>query len=203
MSLAPLVVRAVQALAPALEAAVPQLVVWGELVEQWNRKIDLTAARTREELVDLLVADAALLATLLPEKASIVDVGTGAGAPGLGLALLRPDLQVTLVEPLQKRVSFLRTTVGTLDRADVKVVRSKGEDLATEGATFDVAMARATLPPPEWLALGSQLAPSGEVVVLLARGDAPSLPGRVLRLDTPYVWPLTGAERRVLVYANG
>jgi len=53
-----------------------------------------------------MLADAFVLAQLLPEKVSVVDVGTGAGGPALGLAFLRPDLAVTLVEPLAKRTSF-------------------------------------------------------------------------------------------------
>ncbi|WP_436623600.1 RsmG family class I SAM-dependent methyltransferase [Sorangium sp. So ce136] len=60
------------------------------------------------------LADARLLSEHVPEGRRVVDIGAEAGTPGLPLALLRPDLDVTLVEPLQKRVAFLRTATGTL-----------------------------------------------------------------------------------------
>ncbi len=143
--------------------AIEIIASWLALVRSWNARIDLTAARSDDELVDLMVADAAELAPRLPRLAGgarVVDVGTGAGAPGLALAALRPDLRVTLVEPLQKRVAFLRTVVGSVFPASARpeVVRGRGEDLVGK-APFAVAVSRATLAPPAWLAL----APAGDV----------------------------------------
>lgn len=178
-----------------------ELAVWVALVADWNRRIDLTAARSEDELVDLMVADAALLATHLSAAQSVIDVGTGAGAPGLGLALLRPSMAVTLVEPLQKRVAFLRTVTGGLPAGRrPRVVRGRGEDVAVRGERFDVAVSRATLAPPEWLALGVRLAP--EVWVLLAHGAAPEQDGYRVADDVTYRWPLTGAERRAVRYVR-
>jgi 16S rRNA (guanine527-N7)-methyltransferase len=171
-----------------------RLARWIALVESWNRRIDLTAARDQRELVDLMLADALVLAEHVPRGARVVDVGSGAGAPGLGLALARPDLEVTLVEPLAKRATFLRTTVGSLGTRGVTVRRARGEELARDGERFDVACSRATLAPREWAALGLSLAP--EVWVLLARGEVPVVPGARADLELPYEWPLTKAERR-------
>src|SRR5687768_10920692 len=84
---------------PALhESALPQLCRFLDLVVTWNARTDLTAARSADELVDLFVADAAVLAASAPasDGETWLDVGSGAGAPGLPLALLRPELQVTL-----------------------------------------------------------------------------------------------------------
>jgi 16S rRNA (guanine527-N7)-methyltransferase len=176
---------------------------WLDLLASWNARVDLTAARTHDELVDLMVADACLLASEVGEGTHprVIDVGTGAGAPGLPLGLLRPDLDVTLVEPAQKRVSFLRTVLGTTEGRNLKVVRGRGEDTAARRETFDWAVARATLPPPLWLSLGSKLAAQGgSVWVLLARDAAPTLAGWRAALDREYLWPLTGAVRRALRY---
>lgn len=181
-------------LSPSADA-VAALSRWADLVKLWNRKVDLTAARSDAELVDLLVADAAVLARFASPGARWVDVGTGCGAPGLGVALLAPSLSITLVEPLEKRVAFLRTAIGTLRRADVTVTRGKGEDVA---GPFDVAVSRATLAPPAWAALGARLAPQGDVYVLLARDEPPSLEGRAITLDVAYTWPLTKAPRRLV-----
>jgi len=174
------------------------VITWLALVDRWRRRTDLTAARSDEELVDLMVADAACLAAHLPAGATVVDVGTGAGAPGLPLGLLRPDLRVTLVEPLQKRVAFLRTALGTLgaevaSRFSVRQVRAEYVD-----DCFDVAVSRATLAPDEWMARGVQLAPDGDVWLLLAKLPLPAHSGWRAVVDQRYVWPLTGAARRAV-----
>jgi 16S rRNA (guanine527-N7)-methyltransferase len=136
----------------------------------------------------------------MPQGARVVDVGTGAGAPGLALALLRPDLRVTLAEPLGKRASFLRTVVGAVGRADVSIERARGEALSGRRA-WDVAVSRATLSPPDWLKLGTTLAaPGGVVWVLLAKEEAPSHPHAVVETDLSYAWPLSGAARRAVAY---
>lgn len=172
------------------------LCTYFDLLARWNERIDLTAARTPEALVDLMLTDARVLAEHVATGARVVDVGTGAGAPGLALAILRPDLAVTLVEPLQKRVSFLRTVVGSIGRTDIVLVRSKGADVAPHG--FDEAMSRATIPPPEWLALGARLVrPVGRVWVLVARQAPPAPPGVALEVDVAYG---EGKARRLLGY---
>jgi 16S rRNA (guanine527-N7)-methyltransferase len=192
----PALSRATRDLPPEARAAMAK---WIELLCTWNARIDLTAARSGEELVDLMLADALTIAPRLAAGARVVDVGTGAGAPGLGLAIARPDLVVTLCEPLAKRASFLRTVLGTIGRADVALVGKRGEELAA--GAWDVATSRATLAPPEWLALGATLvAPGGEVWVLLAKDEPPSREGMTTLDDATYAWPATGATRRVVRY---
>jgi 16S rRNA (guanine527-N7)-methyltransferase len=181
--------------------------IWLDRLQEWNARIDLTAARSEDELVDLMLADALELAPRLPRNARVVDVGSGAGAPGLALALLRPDLRMTLVEPLGKRASFLRTVVGALGdpgaglaRRSIAVERARGEALAGRRA-WDAAVSRATLAAPAWLDLGVTLAaPGGEVWVLLAKEPAPSHARAVLESEHDYTWPLTGAARKAVSY---
>jgi 16S rRNA (guanine527-N7)-methyltransferase len=171
---------------------------WLRLLCEWNARMDLTAARTPGELVELMLLDAHHVCPDLPRGASVVDVGTGAGAPGLAVALMRPDLVVTLCEPLAKRASFLRTVLGSLERTDVTLTSKRGESLSGE---WDVAMSRATLPPAEWLALGAQLVkPGGSVWVLLANAEPPSLPGATLVADSRYEAAEAGAMRRGVRY---
>lgn len=179
----------------------PAVQTWLDLLREWNARMDLTAARGEDELLDIMLADAALLAKHVPERARVVDVGCGAGAPGLALALVRPDLAVTLVEPLAKRVSFLRTVLGTLGRTDIVLVREKGEATAARSAgAWDVAVSRATLPPVAWIPLGLRLA--GTAWALLAREDAPDVEGARREEEIAYVWPLTGAARRAVRYVR-
>jgi 16S rRNA (guanine527-N7)-methyltransferase len=186
---------------PWPEAAVEPLVEWLETIVSWNKKLDLTAARDDDELVDLMVADAAVLAQHLATGVRVIDVGSGAGAPGLPLALLRPDLEVTLAEPLQKRAALLRTMKGKLTGARLTVVQEKGEQVAgrCQQGRWDVAISRATLPPLRWLELGARL--GDEVWLFLARAEPPAIQvGWTMELVARYPWPLSGAERSLVRY---
>jgi 16S rRNA (guanine527-N7)-methyltransferase len=189
---------------PLAQAALEAGSAWLDLLADWNARVDMTAARSPDELVDLMMADALVLSSRLPERSRVIDVGTGAGAPGLALAILRPDLAVTLAEPQGKRAAFLRTAIGTLDRLDVSLEPRTGEALAQgSGDAWDVALARATLPPRAWLELAARLiAPGGSAWVFLAREPAPTRPGMVQVEAFDYVWPLTNAGRTLVRYSK-
>lgn len=179
-------------------ASVNALRVWLDQLAAWNARLDLTAARSQVELLDLMLVDAVVMASRIPEGLTVVDVGTGAGAPGLALAILRPDLRVTLVEPLVKRVSFLRTALSAIKRDDVSLLRMKSDELKIR---WDVAMARATFPPPIWLGEGVALARAGgSVWVFLAKEPAPVHDNATLTEDVTYTWPGTQVARRAVRY---
>jgi 16S rRNA (guanine527-N7)-methyltransferase len=165
-----------------------------DLTVDWSRRMDLTAARDADELVDLTLADAAVVQrhSVVAEGDEWVDVGTGAGAPAIALAILEPRARFTLVEPRTKRVAFLRTVLGAIDRADVTVRRVRSDALLA--ASFDTAISRATLPPDQWLAEGCRLA-RHHVWVLLAKSRVPSIDGWHADIEVDYRWPLTGVAR--------
>ncbi|MBK8252850.1 MAG: class I SAM-dependent methyltransferase [Polyangiaceae bacterium] len=183
---------------PLSNSAQKALETWLDGIAEYNERIDLTAARTDDELVDLMIADAALLAQHIAPNARVVDVGSGAGAPGLPLSILRPDVHMTLVEPIDKRVAFLRRTLGLI-AGRAQVVRGRADVLLRQKQTFDVAISRATLPPEKWLSVGSELAP--HVWVLLAQGAPPENEHRKATQDIVYTWPLTGVSRRAVCYS--
>ena len=169
-----------------------------DLLAVWAARVDLTAARSAEELVDLFFADAYVLASFArSDEPAWVDVGSGPGAPGLTLAMLRPELNLTLVEPRAKRVAFMRTALSTLSNVPASVQRARSEELP--GAAWDIAVSRATLPPEQWLPEGARLVRRG-VWVLLAQGEPPCLEGHRIDVDCRYRWPLTDVPRRALLY---
>jgi len=186
---------------PAVSARVKQqLIAYCELSLTWSQRVDLTAARSADELVDLLLADAFAISAARPGDAGErwFDVGSGIGAPGIPLALLSP-VKMTLVEPRTKRVAFLRTAAGSLGRPDITVSRTRSDEFPA--ACCEVAVSRATLPPPEWLLEGARLA-THSVWLLLAKAGVPNLDGREILADVTYVWPLTGAQRRAVCVAS-
>jgi 16S rRNA (guanine527-N7)-methyltransferase len=111
-----------------------------------------------------------LLAPLIPEGARVADLGSGAGLPGLVLALARPDLEVTLIEPMARRVDFLTDACARLGLTTVTVVRGRAEESAGSGS-FDVVTSRALAPLPRLLTWSLPLvAVNG--VVLAMKGSA-------------------------------
>jgi 16S rRNA (guanine527-N7)-methyltransferase len=92
-----------------------------DLLATWNARVNLTGARTARDRVKLLVGSVAPAAPLL-EAGSLLDVGSGNGSPGLVLALLRPDLEVTLLEPRRRRWAFLREAARSAGRPDIEVL---------------------------------------------------------------------------------
>lgn len=105
----------------------------------------LIGPREAPRLWDRHVLNSAVLAEAIPDGASVCDIGTGAGLPGLVLAIARPDVSMTLVEPLLRRTTFLDEVVSELGLARVSVVRGRAEDLHGS-ATFDVVTSRAVAP---------------------------------------------------------
>ena len=108
----------------------------------------------------------AVLADAIPEGSVVCDLGSGAGLPGLVLAIARPDLRVTLVEPLLRRTTFLDEVVADLGLGSVEVLRGRAEDLHGE-RTFDVVTSRAVAPLERLLAWSMPLvAPDGALVAM-------------------------------------
>src|SRR3712207_331423 len=104
----------------------------------------LIGPRETDRLWDRHVLNSVAVAPLTRADAGVVDVGSGAGLPGIPLAVLRPDLRLTLLEPLLRRVTFLSETVAALGLADrVRVVRGRAED---HNQQYDVVVARAVAP---------------------------------------------------------
>ena len=109
----------------------------------------LIGPRETERLWERHVFNSAALADLVPAAARVVDVGSGAGLPGIPLVLRRPDLRVTLLEPLLRRATFLTRTVEALGLTDrVDVVRSRAED---HTGAYDAVVSRALAPLPRLL----------------------------------------------------
>jgi len=107
---------------------------------KWNKIHNLTGARD-EASVDDFIFDALFPLSFLPPVASLLDIGTGAGFPGMILAFGLPQTQVTLVEPLTKRASFLQFIKADLKLENVHVVKKRVEDMESE--IFDLITSRA------------------------------------------------------------
>lgn len=129
----------------------------------------LLGPREVPRLWDRHVLNCAVLTELIDADSSVVDVGSGAGLPGITLAIRRPDLTVTLVEPLLRRATFLEEVAAELELDNVSVRRARAEQLL-EAATFDAVTSRAVAPLQRLLAWSLPLAArDGQVLAIKGR----------------------------------
>ncbi|MBU5487453.1 16S rRNA (guanine(527)-N(7))-methyltransferase RsmG [Clostridium sp. MSJ-8] len=118
------------------------------LVQEWNEKINLTAITEDDEFIKKHFIDCikAFKSDQMKEANSIIDVGTGAGFPGIPIAIMRDDVEVCLLDSLNKRINFLNTVVRELGLKNVTTIHSRAEDGARKKElreSFDVATSRA------------------------------------------------------------
>ncbi len=122
-----------------------QLDAFANLLIEYNKKVNLTAITKPEDIENKHFIDSLLLASMPHIKGSVVDVGTGAGFPGIVLKLYKPEIELTLMEPTGKRVEFLKCACGELGLSDVHFVKERAEEAARKSyrEKYDVAVARA------------------------------------------------------------
>jgi 16S rRNA (guanine527-N7)-methyltransferase len=130
----------------------------------------LIGPREAPRLWDRHLLNCAMLAEAIPADSGVVDLGSGAGLPGLVLAIARPDLRITLVEPLERRTVFLHEVVDTLGLRGVDVVRGRAEALHGQ-RTFDVVTSRALAPLTRLVPWSMPLV-SAHGVLLAMKGSA-------------------------------
>jgi 16S rRNA (guanine527-N7)-methyltransferase len=158
-----------------------RLAAYVELLLEWNRAINLTGAGTPAEVIEEHLPDAFALARLAGSAPDLLDVGSGGGLPGVPFGILRPEVRLTLSEPRAKRRAFLAQVVHRLGVV-ATLVPNRAEAMAP--GRFSLAVARAVLPPDEWLAIGGRLVnPEGRVVVLTSTESGWRPPGGVRVLD--------------------
>ncbi|MBR5961318.1 MAG: 16S rRNA (guanine(527)-N(7))-methyltransferase RsmG [Clostridia bacterium] len=136
---------------PFLEELPEKLYIYLELLREWNSRMDLTAVTDDEETVDKHFVDSltVLKTGLIKGSEKLIDVGTGAGFPGLVLAMACPELKVTLLDSQQKRLSFLQAVSEKSEVTNVILVHARAEDGARKKELreqFDIAAARALAP---------------------------------------------------------
>lgn len=186
-------------LAPALADPLARYLA---LMLRWNAAYNLTAIRDPREMVTKHLLDSLAMAPAVAGLATLADLGTGPGLPGIPLAIATPGLRVTLVESNGKKARFMREALRQLDLANAEVAESRIEALDRPGQ-FAAITARALATLPQILALGGHLiAPDG--VLLAMKGARPddeiaALPGGwTVRDIRPLTVPGLDAERHLV-----
>lgn len=181
------------------------LLAYLALLDRWNRAYNLTAIRDPADMVVKHLLDSLAMAPFVG-GGKLADLGTGAGLPGIPLAIANPALQVTLVESNGKKTRFLREVVRTLPLPNARVAQSRIEALDEPG-TYDAIVARALATLPLIVELGGHLLkPSGRLLAM--KGAVPdqeivALPdGWRVEGVHPLVVPGLAAERHLVVVSR-
>jgi 16S rRNA (guanine527-N7)-methyltransferase len=176
------------------DALYSQLSTYLDLLLKWNSRTNLTAIRAPEEIVQRHFGESLFAGQHLGPYATLLDFGSGAGFPGLPIAILRPDFKVTLAESQNKKATFLREVVRSL-HLSVEIWPSRVETMP-ESRKFDVVTLRAVDNMPAAIAAAS---PWASHDLLLLTGALPLLPSTF----TPHPpIPIPGAQSTTLVRAT-
>lgn len=182
-------------------------------LEKWNRKMNLVAKAADKDILETHFLDSL---TLLPEVSDgpLLDVGSGAGFPGLALKIAKPELPVVLLEPRQKRVSFLRHVVRSLHLRGIEVVAGRlsadDQDFVSTYGQFPLITSRALAEIDSFLALVAPVSPpAGRVLCMkgprceeeldIWRKQSPFSPF-IMERGVRFTLPFSGAGRSVVMF---
>ncbi|MEO0078809.1 MAG: 16S rRNA (guanine(527)-N(7))-methyltransferase RsmG [candidate division WOR-3 bacterium] len=177
---------------------------YAALTREYNSRVNLVSRRDVDRIITYHVVDSLAAAQLIPEQALCCDIGTGAGLPGIPLAIVRPDIRMVLVESIQKKCRFLVRTIEELGLVQTEMICGRAESLAPLGCA--VVLSRLTGPTPRTLAAIAHHAQLTGIVVLYKNPAGTDPPASLLarhgltlerRLDL--VLPLSSVPRRLLV----
>lgn len=192
-----------------------RLNLYGNLLLEWNEKMNLTAITAPEDVLYKHFYDCILfLKAVTPAKnARIIDVGTGAGFPGMVLKIVRPDINVTLLDSLNKRLVFLNEVIAELGLSGISTVHMRAEDAGKAAAhreKYDIACARAVAALPVLMEYCLPLVKKGGCFVAMKGASAEEEMNRsfsaahLLGADKPTIIceTLTGNEQRAFVISK-
>ena len=163
----------------------------------WNQRVNLTALRDAPSIVDKHFVDSLAVVPHIPTTArSLVDLGSGAGFPGAVVAIVRSDLQVSLVESVHKKCAFLEALRREVPVPNLKVSASRAEDFFAGARELpDVVVSRATWDLSVWLEMGARWVAPGGVVLGMEADTLHDLPPDATR----HSYPLASGTRAIIV----
>ena len=185
---------------PALAAAIRK---YTELLLRWNQKINLTSITEPREILERHFGESMFAAGAVPiESGRLVDVGTGAGFPGLALKLILPELDVELIEASAKKAAFLAEVVRTLELKSVKIISRRVEELTDFSVAVDYVICRAVRMDGDLLAwMRGALREGGKCVLWLGERDAEEIQ-KVSGWEWRAEVRIPGSEKRVLLMGS-
>lgn len=153
--------------------ALAQAQAYARLLTETGTERGIVGPAEATRIWDRHLLNCGVISRLIPARCSLVDLGSGAGLPGIVLAILLPHARVTLVEPMARRVEFLSECVAALELRNAEVLRGRGEELAGK-LSADVVTSRAVAPLDRLAGLSAGLARTGGRVLAMKGASAPA-----------------------------
>lgn len=194
------------------EEAVEAFAVYLRELLKWNKKINLTAIRTEREIVLKHFLDSLSVLPHLSRTETLLDMGSGAGFPGIPLKIVSPALRIVLLDSVRKKVHFQRHILRTLGLRDVETVHGRAQDpsiIQSLGGQFDLVVSRALSDLKTFLELSLPFVrPEGKVIAMKGRMKDEEVDTLRKEMKTPYVLegifplvlPRTSLQRTLLVF---
>jgi len=125
-----------------------QFMKYKDLIKEWNEKVNLTAIKEDEEIVKKHFIDSMKVFKFdqLKSAKNVIDIGTGGGFPGIPMKIIKPEVNIVLLDSLNKRIKFLNEVIKSLNLKNIKAIHGRAEDFAQEvqyREKFDIAVSRA------------------------------------------------------------
>jgi 16S rRNA (guanine527-N7)-methyltransferase len=189
-----------------------KLLIYQEELLRWNKKVNLTAVCAPQESIEKNLADSLTVLPFIAENSQLLDIGSGAGLPGIPIAAARSDLKVVSLEAVAKKVHFQRHAARVLGLPNFKAYQGRIEDYAPlleKEGKFDLVIARALTELPQLLTWASPyLRGSGLLIAMKGprEGDLSEADGEnnlqnfVLRENQQIVLPVSKARRHLLIF---
>ena len=169
-----------------------KLLAFVTLFEKWNKQINLSAARSRDDVLEH-VRDSLHIVPHLDGRASVLDVGSGGGFPVVIAACCLPASTFVALEPVHKKQAFLRTAARELGLANLSAFAERVED--HQRRDYDAASSRATMDLRDWLLLGRDYVSAGGIVIGFEAQQRADLPAETKR----HTYALDGKERSLVI----
>ena len=149
---------------------IKMFLVYLKELKEWNRNVNLTSLKKDKDIVIRHFIDSLSLVPYLPSKGSLLDLGAGAGFPGIPLKIANLALKVTLLEATRKKVSFQQHLIRLLELSQINAIQGRAENLTSENAlshSFDVVVSRALSRMERFLVLGEPFVKKGGYLVAM------------------------------------
>lgn len=161
-------------------------------LKEWNKKINLTAIVDDKDIVIRHFLDSLTIAPFLVHKKTLLDIGSGAGFPGIPLKIAIPELKITLFDSVNKKVIFMRNIIRTLGLKDIEAVHARAEHseiIKKFEGSFDIVTSRAFAELGIFLKTAAPYAKTGEGIILAVKGPKgiEELKGLKQPKDTEYI----------------
>ncbi|MDP2168582.1 MAG: 16S rRNA (guanine(527)-N(7))-methyltransferase RsmG [Thermodesulfovibrionales bacterium] len=182
------------------EGQVDSFMAYLSEIKKWNMAYNLTSLKTDEDIIIKHFLDSCLYLSALPEGVlRLADVGSGAGFPGIPLKIIRPKLDVSLIEPSRKKSAFLRHIIRRLGLQGIEVIGLRVEDVS--GEPFDAAVTRALFSVEEFIRKSARLVKKGGLLIV-SKGPRAKEELKGIKADYEVITlglPMTDIKRQMII----